>query len=364
MIVDETLRERRLDSVRGIAALCVAAGHCVTARSTDPQYGKTFLTLDYGDPTAVVLRILHLVFNAEAAILVFFVLSGYVLTTSLRNMGGGVLGEFAAFGIKRVYRIFPAVIVSFLPLAFFIALPAIDYVRNMLLLESTINGVTWTLQVELAGSLLIFLTVLMTKRAPYLLFPLLALLGILFLSDYEWVFFRHLPAFFLGCFVGEIRKRLPMHGLLAPLSVLALATADFFFPYGSKPTVAVETVAAVVLIATVGQSRLLRFLDARPFVFLGRVSYSFYLYHLLGALLVLKAMEMLGFALGALNPVPGALLYMVTSIPVAIVLATLSYLLVERPSISAGAQLARAVRRRLPGAAEPEEPAEVTSAAP
>jgi peptidoglycan/LPS O-acetylase OafA/YrhL len=269
------------------------------------------------------------------------------LAKSLRRMEAGFFGEFVGFGIKRIYRIIPTVVVSLLPLAFFIVLPAWEYVRNMLLLDSTINGVTWTLRVEMAGSLLIFIVVLLRKKVPWLLIPAAIVLVVLFVSDYEWIFFRHLPAFFLGCFVGEIRKYLRGHDILAPLAVFVLATADFYFVYGSKATVALETIAAVVLIASVGQSRVMRFLDWRPLIFLGRISFSFYLYHLLGALLVLRLMEQIGFALGVLHPVPGALLYMATSIPVAIVLATISYYLVERPSVMVGSQLARAARLRL-----------------
>lgn len=349
MTIEAEPREHRLDSVRGIAALCVAAGHCVTARSTVPQYDKTFLTLDYTSLTAMALRTLHLIFNAEAAILVFFVLSGYVLAKSLSRMQTGIWAEFVGFGIKRIYRIIPTVAVSLLPLAYFVVLPAWDYVRNMLLLDSSVNGVTWTLRVEMAGSLLIFLTVLLRKKAPYLLIPAFLLLVAMFLSDFEWIFFRHLPAFFLGCFVGEIRKYLRGHNILAPLAVFFLATADFYFPYGSKGTVALETIAAVVLIASVGQSRVMGFLDWRAFTFLGKISFSFYLYHLLGALLVLQLCAQIGLDLGTLHPVASALVYMASSIPIAIVLATVSYYLVERPSTTAGIELARDVRGRLLG---------------
>jgi peptidoglycan/LPS O-acetylase OafA/YrhL len=344
----EENREHRLDSLRGLAALAVAAGHCVTSRSLDtPQYAKTFLDLDYGSLTAVVLRLLHIVFNAEAAIIVFFVLSGYVLAKSLRRMGPGLVGEFTGFAIKRVYRIVPAVIVSFLPLAYFVDRSGWEYVRNMLLLQASINGVTWTLQIEMLGSVLIFLTVLLAKKNPYLLIPLFILLVVMFLSDYEWIFFRHFPAFFFGCFVGEIRRYLKGNDAIAVASIVVLATADFLFPYGSRNTVVLETVAAVFLIASVSSSRAMSFLDWRVFRFLGRISFSFYLYHFLATRLVLTLFAAIGFDLGVLHRVPSALVYMAASIPVAVVLGTISFYLVERPSIDAGLKLAQTARLRL-----------------
>lgn len=347
MSIEHPPREHRLDSLRGVAAFCVAAGHCVTWRSLEPQYAKTVFDLDYGSLTAVILRLLHIVFNAEAAILVFFVLSGYVLAKSLGRIQARFLSQFPGFAIKRVYRILPAVIISFLPLAFFINLPVWEYVLNMLLLQVSINGITWTLQIEMVGSLLVFATVFLAKKFPYLLIPSFILLVIMFLSDYQWIFFRHMPAFFLGCFVGVIRQYLRGHDILAPLAVVVLATADFLFPYGSNETVALETIAAVVLVASVGRSRVMGFLDWRPLTFLGRISYSFYLYHLLGAYLALAVFERIGFDFGGLPPVPSALVYMATSIPLAIILGTISYYLVERPSTLAGVELARSLNTRL-----------------
>src|ERR1700761_5358530 len=48
------------------------------------------------------------IFNGRAAVMVFFVLSGYVLTRSL-GPGEVTTGSLFGFYVKRVFRIYPAI---------------------------------------------------------------------------------------------------------------------------------------------------------------------------------------------------------------------------------------------------------------
>ena len=342
----QEIREARLDALRGIASLSVAAGHCVTAFEREPLYNKTFLDLNYESRTAIFLRFLHLLFNANAAVIIFFVLSGYVLTKSLSRVSSDLSSEFLIYVIKRIYRILPTVIISFMAVSYFIDRPAWEYIQNMLLLKVSVNGVTWTLQVEMVASLLIFLVFIVNKKARVLIVPFFLLLVALFLVGYKPLFFKYFPAFFLGCYVGIFRQLLlGRENYFVPVAILLFLSADFFLGYDTRPTVAVVTVASVIMIACASSSNFFKFLDHNVFGFLGKISFSFYLYHLTGALIVARGSQALGIHLHRLHPIVGTFIYMVTTIPLAVVLATLSYHLIEKPSISAGADVNRAVKR-------------------
>jgi peptidoglycan/LPS O-acetylase OafA/YrhL len=80
-----------LQSLRGIAAFVVAASH---------------LSMVYTLPRAARLS-LDCVLNAHAAVILFFVLSGFVLTASLvRNELS--FPSIVAFYVRRVFRLYPA----------------------------------------------------------------------------------------------------------------------------------------------------------------------------------------------------------------------------------------------------------------
>jgi len=90
------MRENRiefLDSLRGLAAISVVISHFVLAYGLDTK--SKFL--NYSP--------FHLFYDGFAAVTFFFVLSGYVLTLSLKNKNDLVLGSFY---LKRIFRIMPA----------------------------------------------------------------------------------------------------------------------------------------------------------------------------------------------------------------------------------------------------------------
>lgn len=150
-------RNHSLDSLRFLAALCVAMAHCLTAFSAQPFHAQTLAMMDFSNTEGVFARLVQLVFNAHSAVIIFFVLSGFVLTLSLRRLASVNYGvEFFTFVIRRAYRIFPALICSLLILGYIVSYPSDKLVQNMLLMDTSINSVAWTLKVELAGCLVVF----------------------------------------------------------------------------------------------------------------------------------------------------------------------------------------------------------------
>jgi peptidoglycan/LPS O-acetylase OafA/YrhL len=77
-----------LQSLRGIAALTVAIGHALTYYYATSSYGS-------------------MVLNGRGAVVVFFVLSGYVLTRSLRSTHFDRHSVLYFYG-QRAFRIYPA----------------------------------------------------------------------------------------------------------------------------------------------------------------------------------------------------------------------------------------------------------------
>jgi peptidoglycan/LPS O-acetylase OafA/YrhL len=94
-----------LDSLRGLASISVVISHFVLAYRLDLE----FRLINYSP--------LHFFYDGFAAVTFFFVLSGYVLTLSLKNK---VEIELGSFYLKRIFRIMPAYIfVLFTSLLFY-----------------------------------------------------------------------------------------------------------------------------------------------------------------------------------------------------------------------------------------------------
>ncbi len=80
-----------LQALRGIAAFAVMIGHCLIYYDIPPLFSS-----------------IALFFNGRSAVVVFFVLSGYVLTRSWRDTPFN-RANILRFYMQRAFRIYPAV---------------------------------------------------------------------------------------------------------------------------------------------------------------------------------------------------------------------------------------------------------------
>lgn len=274
-----------LDGLRGIAALFVALGHCNTHLTEKSIWPKTVFDFSAMDWSAILARLWDVLFNADAAVVVFFVLSGYVLGEALRNRSEKPLDAAIPFTIRRIFRLYPVAILSAVPLIFLRDLSWRQTLETMLLSDITANGVIWSLQVELAGSLLVF--ILWALRRPVFALaciPAILLFGKLWpnlvLPNYILLF---LPAFALGVLIRYLPQTIRQSRLLFWAALIILVTTDLVLGR-NLATRGVQMAAAFLVVACLA-ARPFAFLTNRVPQFLGHVSYPFYLLHIGGMLL-------------------------------------------------------------------------------
>lgn len=407
-------RSVQLDSVRGVAAFIVLMYHCsltmpASWQSADqpaslPRYLRPGFLLHYTP--------LHLLVLGPACVLLFFVLSGYVLALSL---SGGRFGGYGRFVIRRICRIYIpfAVVIMLSALAWRIVQPTSlpdvsawfnaeqwsEFPSAMLLLGhlamvgtpplQSLDPPMWSLVVEMRISLifpLLYFAVTRHRAAGLAVVAALYLPACLILSQRGETMpqsfsssicgtLAYLPVFAAGIMLYE--KREMLHSLYQSMSVARRCAAALFAILGfalahraalwltaalpSVPFVRPQVLAglvslmfwqvmvggaaAAIIFMALYSDICRRVLAARPLQWLGTVSYSLYLTHMVVLMAAVHALH-------AYLPLP-AILGLV--IPLALAVAALSYRWIEEPSIALGRRLARAPRRT-PVIAVPQAP--------
>ena len=367
---------KNLESLRGIAALMVALCHCLLVLSVDGLDNIWFATFsELNGVQSAITRFALLFFNGGAAVIVFFVLSGYVLGLSL-DKHRLTLGRTLGFYVKRIFRLYPA---HWVVLAAIVAVLALWFeyrdfkaasawyslwyqaeltgekiALNAALWHVDLNHIAWTLQVELAGSLFLPPAYVVARRLP-LAANLVVFAALVWLSCWSGnLFLIFLYCFYGGLILPQLEPRLrSVTGGAPGIVALGIGAAALFAGYtlaGPQSLfgrVLIETLGAMVVISWLinpanAQGGFNRFL-ARPVINrLGRYSYSFYLLHF--AILYGVAYLMLrNVPAETLLAVP--LLFaaglMAVTVPVTYWLAGLSYRFVEVPMIRLGKRLVR-----------------------
>lgn len=362
-----------LDSLRGVAAVSVVVYHCLLV------WPDLFETLGGGgvpffrtgqDPVVVALLTTtppSLLWSGREAVLLFFVLSGFVLAQGfLRGMP-----PYLPFMARRACRLLLPCAAVTLPVALLVALldpePGPGWsawtlfhwgepvtprlvAAHALLLEQPygLNSPLWSLHHEWRVSLLFPLLVLLARlgRGAALAVGLGAaaagavegrLLGTDWLSTLVYV-----PHFMLGVLLAREGPGLPARiAALAPrwrhglwLLCYLLLTYRWLAPGPALALDLVNGAGAALLIALILSSpRAQRLLCARPLVWLGDVSFSLYLVHVP---VILAALHLAPDGLPTWTALAGAALL---SFPVAWAV----FHLAERPSIRLGRALSERV---------------------
>ncbi|MBV9654315.1 MAG: acyltransferase [Acetobacteraceae bacterium] len=368
------MRYPALDALRGIAAFAVVTHHAVLAGLLPVPPGA-WTTLSRYTP-------LHLFVNGRASVILFFVLSGFVLTMSLEGERPGLDG-WLRFAGRRLCRIYLPYAVAILVTASLSAAttsraplpggwaarlwsqPATpDLVARHLLMpiawaDLTLDRVAWSLVHEIRISFL-FPLLLAAARAPVLLvagclaasalgyagsdcasLACLPYNGSTTLQSFAATMF-FVPFFAVGLLLARHRARIARVVGQAPPAILAAAWIVAIygliapFKFEILPDVGVGAAAALLLSLVLPGGGPARLLDTPPLPWLGRVSFSLYLCHLPVLALVLR------IAAGADRSATLGLFLLLS-----LLAAAVFHRLVEAPCVGLGRRLATGRDRRI-----------------
>jgi len=339
-------------------------------------FGHAWLVLD-ARPWPGVLG----VFNGHAAVRLFFVLSGYVLGLALGRMDGPAGRAWGLFTMRRVLRIYPAFLAATLLVSGALALASLGHGNaaasswfnqfyhetlnwrilreNLLFQSASLNCVTWTLGVEMVGSVFLGFAHFLTRGWP--LGGRGILLGGLMVLAWRFPQGQWLPylfMFWLGYLLPQLGPRVVSRWTARPgcsLALVLLAAAIFLRAHQTRLELWGEPVGAALLLACLVHGRSFRFyraLDHAVVRFYGRISYSFYLLHFP----VLYALSLL-----CLRSVPAetllrwpnvsAILLGAGSVIAVTPFAWLMYIRVEKPGIRISKWIEERLRRHRPAPA-------------
>jgi len=323
----------------------------------------TIDTLPYGSVPRKLFVLLT--FAGHPAVIIFFVLSGFVLYINHVNRPE----RYLDYLVKRTFRIYPAFIATFslvliaslmFPIRWHVEAPKLALMRNISIPElsswprllslvfatssdTRINVVFWSLVYEVRFSLLFpFMAILVLSRPRVMLATSMVVYVIarVWLASHgaqqpyiladrlDWsvaMTLIYLPIFLLGMLASHLFGRTSPPPIPSSLGVAGAATllAAMLFV---RDDLVMAIMATAVVYLCASEPVLRRALGAAGFRWLGRISYSLYLVHL----------PIMAFALfwtaGIIPPIFAAALAGAASI----MLAWLGYEWVERPGIRAG----------------------------
>lgn len=309
--INSHIRITKLDGIRGILSILVALNHSYLVLAIPAfanVWGQNYFA--YFDLQSKIQQLLMILGNGGAAVSMFFILSGFVISLSMQNFQFS-LSNYLIFLLKRLVRLYPVYlfIVTMITLTvwsgfnyrlfpdastwyhwwmnFNLDFP--EYLRNAFFVHINLGGVTWTLRVILLATPILPFLYFLSKKLNWawsLLFSLL-----LVYASFSWLNFpnfrdfRYLYMFFLGLVLPQFKTiftnlKPVIFYLISPL----LLYFFFVIRYQTDEYVGgvFETVASFIFLGIIlyqPRVRIFDFLDNKFFVYLGKISYSLYLVH-------------------------------------------------------------------------------------
>ncbi|ETI67543.1 acyltransferase family protein [Neobacillus vireti] len=365
-------RLEQLDSLRGLAAVTVMFSHFSDVTTT-----YLFSVLFARTPLKVLI-------NGHSAVLLFFVLSGFVLSLPLLN---GRPINYSVFVGRRILRIYMPYLVSII-LSILLSLVlsrggigglsdwfnitwtskiSISLLYEHLLLIGNIhsdafNNVIWSLVHEMRISLLFPLVFLIVKKFDWKYSILIGFFLSFFsiLNDNfgfqvsngyfttNWDTLHYASMFIIGGVIAKhFKEIIMMYQSLSKLIkwILFISAFVFYnypgvgirilniinFPYPAR--VLMDYIggmgAVLFIVIALGSGKVTKLLMLKPINFIGKISYSLYLYHLV----VLLSLTYLLYSV-----VPIGVIFLLT-IVVSICFSTLAYFFVEVPFMKLGKKI-------------------------
>jgi len=366
----------RLEALRGVAALAVSVGHSMIWLVIGQETAlATKAIWEVRGIQATIARAILSVFSGAAAVDIFFVLSGFVLTMSFFGKPL-TINRYLMFAGKRVFRILPTLWFALLIVCLYLwtiypghaeFLGASDWfthsyqdplsikevAENARLAAWSLDPNAWTLKVELLASALLPLMVYAMgqrgKTGTVLVFMVTLLLGWL-RRDAQFNVIHYLYMFVIGAAIAkhgakELARFQPGNsGIVGCLIAILAASICFplWHPFGADLLVVAGSAGLIWAISSGKEGSLLCILDARWARFLGRISYSFYLLHFIVLYAVGNMfLHVVPTYFVLRQPLTVMLASCVLSIGIAIPIAAFAFRFIEKPFTLLGRQLLR-----------------------
>lgn len=340
------VRYAPMEGLRAYAALLIFAVHYFDA------FARLFLGVDLNElrlasaPTAASALSYYL-FASHYGVDLFFVLSGFLIC---RMVGSARFG-YGRFLLRRVTRIYPAFLLALLVWAWvrigvqgWYGFDALQFAGNLLFLNAVpalgiapYAAVTWSLFHEFLFYLTFPLVMLIAGggRPRPLQVALAGMLSVAVLYPLLGEFALRFGMLFVGALIAcadDERLRRLAAALPLPLVLVAYLGSTLYFAqvlsYATFIPLFAVTAAMFVVKVMFGSGLLTRFFASTPLRYLGNVSYSFYLIHPLAVEMVMVPAAP---GLAQLGPLGALALTLPLSLLLAVLLATLVFLLMERP---------------------------------
>lgn len=295
-----------LDGLRGYAALIVVFFHSILEIKPTVIHDilkKPIYMLNSINDLAT--KFFLILFNGHAAVALFFVLSGAVLMRSLqRNQESHRVKLLLKFSTQRFLRIYPALVVCLIAVYWlsnqlYFIFPDIfhthfsihQFWKNFFLFDTEIHGASWTLQVEMIAIPFMLLTFFWLKKDRFfgVFFVLTLLYGTVFAIFQPIGFF----CFVLGVVLTSSRAS-HFFSSLHPASVVFFLfftlAIKHFFPQDESLIIKgikwfLQSIFVFGLVGFVYYNHrgiFIKWLNHPISQYLGRISYSLYLFNLLG----------------------------------------------------------------------------------
>lgn len=289
---------KSLDGLRGIAVILVLIAH-------------TPLIIDL-DVTSTVLRALKFLGIGYIGVELFFILSGYLITSILLESVKSQDGVMGNFYIKRIFRLLPVIVVSIsICLAIF---PDFDYLYQLLFLSNYYFSFNldphplrhfWSLAVEEQFYIFWPIIIILFKRNMQALTKAMIILAVAsctFILFYDFIIateesraliYRGIESRMLSLLAG---CAIAIHGVptikssrilliaLAALTITILAKAAGKF-YGFNYVASISAFGYLLfsvclfILSIHAKGIWNKLLEAKPLTFAGKISYGLYVYH-------------------------------------------------------------------------------------
>lgn len=351
-----------LQSLRGLAAFMVLLRHYFICFPLNGQFSE---------------QVISVLLNSHAAVVVFFVLSGFVLFPSLQKISL-TAKSVVGFYIRRAFRIFPLLIVVTLLSYGYVksnfsaphltianswmsgllphtsSVGTISLIKCLTGMQSTLVPQNWTIMVEILIALVLPFVVKICSRNWVLNGFVFAGFATLSFVCANWGG-KSLPFIYAVSFViGMTAYRLldigmfrvsPVLLLLCIIGLLSTSTALSFATGVSTPfhdplcSLIEGLFAGCVILGLATPNAISKHFTWTPLVWLGDVSFGVYLVHFLVIVVMARLMESI---LAPLSETTRSLTLLLPVVVVSLALAQIFYSAVEKPFIQLGRQSQRA----------------------